>query len=204
MVCQKTPESAHDFAKDPIRLVERDGWIYGDGTTLGADNGIGVAMAMAAATEPKLNIRTGTAVYRGRGNGTIEGHMALRGFLRSRRLLNLDAKKMTALRWAARRGRADADQTAGRDEYDGRMECVSVDGGRPAGRTQWGQYPPATGQCPRCWGGAWPNWPRRGNRIGGVVGAAHNAIRRCSGVGMAAGQANRCAEITGNTGEFVS
>ncbi|MBI9018037.1 MAG: aminoacyl-histidine dipeptidase [Phycisphaerae bacterium] len=47
MVCEKTPQSNHDFMKDPIRMVEQDGWIYGDQTTLGADNGIGCAMALA-------------------------------------------------------------------------------------------------------------------------------------------------------------
>jgi dipeptidase D len=93
MVCQKKPESGHDFAKDPIVLVERDGWVYGDGTTLGADNGIGVAMALAAATEsgvahPKLELLFTVDEETG-----LTGAMALRpDFLRSRRLLNLDSE----------------------------------------------------------------------------------------------------------------
>jgi len=49
MVCQKTPQSNHDFDKDPIIPIIEDGWIRADNTTLGADDGIGVAMAMAAA-----------------------------------------------------------------------------------------------------------------------------------------------------------
>ena len=51
MVPQKNNDVAHDFHKDPItpRIVEKDGqqWVYASGTTLGADNGLGVATAMA-------------------------------------------------------------------------------------------------------------------------------------------------------------
>jgi dipeptidase D len=46
MVCEKTPESAHDFERDPIRVVRDGDWIHADGTTLGADNGIALAMAL--------------------------------------------------------------------------------------------------------------------------------------------------------------
>ena len=48
MVCQKHGHSAHDFGKDPIRPVLRDGWVMAEETTLGADNGVGVALALAA------------------------------------------------------------------------------------------------------------------------------------------------------------
>ncbi|WP_028829436.1 aminoacyl-histidine dipeptidase [Proteocatella sphenisci] len=47
MVCEKNVNTIHDFSKDPIKLIIRYGMIYADGTTLGADNGIAVAMAMA-------------------------------------------------------------------------------------------------------------------------------------------------------------
>jgi len=47
MVPQKTPWSTHDFATDPIRAFVADGWVHADGTTLGADDGIGVAIIMA-------------------------------------------------------------------------------------------------------------------------------------------------------------
>lgn len=52
MVCEKTPESAHDFLKDPISIQIRDGYLTADGTTLGADNGIGVALIMAILDDP--------------------------------------------------------------------------------------------------------------------------------------------------------
>lgn len=49
MVCEKTKDSTHDFTKDPIKLVYDGDWLRADRTTLGADNGIALAMAMTAA-----------------------------------------------------------------------------------------------------------------------------------------------------------
>ena len=47
MVCEKNEGTTHNFDTDPIK-VERDGdWLKADGTTLGADNGIGVAASLA-------------------------------------------------------------------------------------------------------------------------------------------------------------
>ncbi|NIQ85693.1 MAG: beta-Ala-His dipeptidase [Acidobacteria bacterium] len=54
MVCEKNKGLAFDFDRDPIRTAVRDGWVVAEGTTLGADNGIGVAAAMAAATDPDV------------------------------------------------------------------------------------------------------------------------------------------------------
>lgn len=47
MVCEKNSEIQHDFTKDPIKLKVHGDIIKADGTTLGADNGIGVSMALA-------------------------------------------------------------------------------------------------------------------------------------------------------------
>ena len=47
MVCQKTLESTHDFTKDPIQLIREGDWLRANGTTLGADNGIGIALMMS-------------------------------------------------------------------------------------------------------------------------------------------------------------
>ncbi len=50
MVCEKRPDSGHDFDKDPVELVYEGAWLRAKDTSLGADNGIGLALAMAAAT----------------------------------------------------------------------------------------------------------------------------------------------------------
>lgn len=47
MVCEKAPGVEHDFEKDPLKLQIVDGCITADGTTLGGDDGIAVAMALA-------------------------------------------------------------------------------------------------------------------------------------------------------------
>lgn len=47
MVCEKNADSDHDFEKDPIQTYIDGDWIKAQGTTLGADNGIGMAMMLA-------------------------------------------------------------------------------------------------------------------------------------------------------------
>lgn len=47
MVAQKGVNSTHNFETDPIKPHIKDGWIFADDTTLGADNGIGAAMGLA-------------------------------------------------------------------------------------------------------------------------------------------------------------
>jgi dipeptidase D len=47
MVCEQNEGGTHNFDTDPIRLVRNGDWLTADGTTLGADNGVGVAAALA-------------------------------------------------------------------------------------------------------------------------------------------------------------
>ncbi len=47
MVCEKNAETTHDFEKDPIQTYIDGDWVKARGTTLGADNGIGMAMMLA-------------------------------------------------------------------------------------------------------------------------------------------------------------
>ena len=47
MVCEKNSGCDHDFARDPISYVIEDGWMIAKDTTLGADDGIGVAASLA-------------------------------------------------------------------------------------------------------------------------------------------------------------
>ena len=54
MVCEKNKDTEHDFMNEPIKVRLEDGWVYATGTTLGADNGIGVAAGMAAAIDPDV------------------------------------------------------------------------------------------------------------------------------------------------------
>ena len=54
MVCEKNKDTVHDFEKDPIKLVVKGDEIYADGTTLGADDGIAVAYAMAILADDSI------------------------------------------------------------------------------------------------------------------------------------------------------
>ena len=85
MVCQANSGTQHDFEHDPINAVVRDGWVVAENTTLGADNGIGVALALAALEEPGLihpplevlltiNEESGMDGARGLEPGTLHGN----------------------------------------------------------------------------------------------------------------------------------
>lgn len=57
MVCVKETSSTHDFAHDPLELfVDENGWLGARGTTLGADDGIGVTMALALLEEKPARV----------------------------------------------------------------------------------------------------------------------------------------------------
>lgn len=54
MVCEKNKGTKHDFDNDSIKLIKDGEWIKADGTTLGADNGIGVAAGLAMVTDDSV------------------------------------------------------------------------------------------------------------------------------------------------------
>ncbi|MBS3812846.1 aminoacyl-histidine dipeptidase [Candidatus Bipolaricaulota bacterium] len=93
MVCEKNSDVSHDFTSDPIRLKVEDGWVTAEGTTLGADNGIGMALALAVATGdyglPPLDFLFTVDEERGL-NGVRELDP---GFVRGKRLINLDSEE---------------------------------------------------------------------------------------------------------------
>ena len=56
MVCEKVSGVEHDFRKDPIKAYVKDGWMRAEGTTLGADDGIGIACELAILDSPELRL----------------------------------------------------------------------------------------------------------------------------------------------------
>ena len=54
MVCEKNKETKHNFDTDPIEIKKEKGWITAEGTTLGSDNGIGVAAALAVINDKSM------------------------------------------------------------------------------------------------------------------------------------------------------
>ncbi len=75
MVCEKNAGTDHDFSVDPIKLLIKDGWVTADGTTLGADNGIAVAMALAVMESKTIEHGPLEALF------TIDEESALTGAL---------------------------------------------------------------------------------------------------------------------------
>lgn len=53
MVAEKNKDSDHNFDTDPIELIEKDGWLFANKTTLGADDGVGVVYMLAILDELK-------------------------------------------------------------------------------------------------------------------------------------------------------
>jgi len=92
MVCEKTPESKHDFTKDPIELVERDGWITADGTTLGADDGVGVALALALMDEKISHPKLELLFTVDEETGLTGANGLKKGFITGKYLINLDGE----------------------------------------------------------------------------------------------------------------
>jgi len=93
MVCEKTPESAHDFDRDPIRVVRDGDWIHADGTTLGADNGIALAMALVlveddAVRHPPLELLFTVDEE----SGLIGAHKLDASLITGRILINIDSE----------------------------------------------------------------------------------------------------------------
>lgn len=54
MVDEKNSDCDHDFSKDPLELEFKDGWVSAKGTTLGADDGCGVAFMLGILEDPDL------------------------------------------------------------------------------------------------------------------------------------------------------
>lgn len=94
MVCEKNSDKVFDFARDALTLVRDGDWIKADGTTLGADNGIGAATALAFLEDKSTNHGPLELLF------TVEEEIGLFGasalepnFVKGRMLFNLDSEE---------------------------------------------------------------------------------------------------------------
>ena len=93
MVPQKTPASNHDFVNDPIVTRIEGDWLYATDTTLGADNGMGVAAIMAVMEDKTLVHGPINALITADEETSMVGANALpEGELEGEILLNLDTE----------------------------------------------------------------------------------------------------------------
>jgi len=95
MVCEKNADTPHDFDADPIRLRVDCEWLRATGTTLGADNGVGVAAALAVLEQgPDATLPPIEALFTVDEETGLTGAFGLDGsMVTATRLLNLDTEE---------------------------------------------------------------------------------------------------------------
>lgn len=92
MVCEKSSGCDHDFATDPIKYEIEDGWMIAKETTLGADDGIGIAAGLALLTSD-LEMGKVECLFTISEETGMDGAMALEeGFFTGKTLINLDSE----------------------------------------------------------------------------------------------------------------
>ncbi len=93
MVCEKNSNKIFDFDNDPIEPIIADGWVKANGTTLGADCGIGIAAQMAVLTSDKIKHGPLECLITVDEETGLTGAKALEpGFMTGSVLLNLDSE----------------------------------------------------------------------------------------------------------------
>ncbi|WP_275286785.1 aminoacyl-histidine dipeptidase [Halomonas elongata] len=93
MVAQANAEHPHDFTRDPIATYVEDGWLHARNTTLGADNGMGVAAALAILEDDSLVHGPLEALFTLEEESSMGGALNLaEGWLEGEILLNLDSE----------------------------------------------------------------------------------------------------------------
>ncbi|MBO4454272.1 MAG: aminoacyl-histidine dipeptidase [Paludibacteraceae bacterium] len=93
MVCEKDGDVQHDFMVDPIESYVDGDWLKARGTTLGADDGIGISMALAAITDPQLAHPAIECLFTVDEETGLTGAEKLQdGLLHGKRLINIDSE----------------------------------------------------------------------------------------------------------------
>jgi len=96
MVCEKNPGVIHDFEKEPLTLLLKGDKITADGTTLGADNGVGVAFIMALLADKEANHPAIEAIFTTDEETDMGGAFSLNySQFKSRTVINLDASAVS-------------------------------------------------------------------------------------------------------------
>jgi dipeptidase D len=93
MVCEKNSDVKHDFSRDPLKLQLKRDILTADGTTLGADNGIGLAISLAILEDTSLKHPSIEALFTVDEETGLTGAFALEShMLTGKIMLNLDSE----------------------------------------------------------------------------------------------------------------
>ena len=94
MVAQKNLGKLHDFEREPIDTIVEGGWVRANGTTLGADNGLGVAAALAVLESREIEHGPIEVLLTSNEESGMTGAFGLQAnLLRGEILLNLDSEE---------------------------------------------------------------------------------------------------------------
>lgn len=94
MVCEKDKERVFDFTTDPIETYVEEGWVRARGTTLGADDGIGVATCLALLSSDTVEHGPIECLFTRDEETGLTGAMEMEpDFFRSKILINLDSEE---------------------------------------------------------------------------------------------------------------
>lgn len=93
MVCEKNSDVDHDFENDPIETIIDGDWVKANGTTLGADNGVGVALSLACLIDDSFQHGPLEALFTYDEETGLTGANAIEeGFMTGKVLINLDSE----------------------------------------------------------------------------------------------------------------
>lgn len=93
MVCEASSDRKIDFMNDPIETYMDGEWMRAKGTTLGADDGLGIAIALAAITDPEVKHGPIECLFTVDEETGLTGAFALEsGFMTGKYLINLDSE----------------------------------------------------------------------------------------------------------------
>ena len=94
MVCDKLAGVEHDFEKDGLDLIVKDGVLYANGTTLGADNGVAVALMMTVLDDKELEHPPVECVFTTSEEIGLNGAQALdKSQITARTMINMDSEE---------------------------------------------------------------------------------------------------------------
>ena len=145
MVCEKTADSMHDFTKDGITVIEEDGYLRADGTTLGGDDGIAIAYMLEYLTDdtlihPPLEMVITTDEEIGMYGAAAFDISLLKG----KSVINIDSEEEGIFTVACAGGRVGKmSYVIEREEYDGFKTEIKIEGlkgghsGIDIGKNRW-------------------------------------------------------------------
>mgnify|MGYP003981507135 CR=1 FL=1 len=198
MVAVKTSDKEHDFHTDPLTLQITDGWLGADRTTLGADNGLGCAAALALMTDSSIAHPPLELLFTVDEETGLGGALNLDATMMSgSRMLNLDTEDWNELYiGCAGGGGWEFEKSYTTNVFDGsreiwRVSLIGLAGGHSGVQIheQLGNAIKMLGQCLHAFDGA--------QLISLEAGVAHNVIPREGNLvfACAAGQEFLLADI---------